>query len=120
MVRLAAARSTIANSGLLQEPQRFCSRDHSCSRPHALHSRRFRNIGAWNLNVVASAVLSGLPPAITMSALRTAHATARFASRDTFQHNEFANADGNSPGGAEWSGVFTRARAGGKCDAQAH
>ena len=45
-VRLAAARSTIANSGLLQEPQRFCSRDHSCSRPHALHSRRFKNIGA--------------------------------------------------------------------------
>jgi hypothetical protein len=30
----------------LQEPQRFCSRDHSCSRPHALHSRRFRNMGA--------------------------------------------------------------------------
>ena len=43
-IELAAARSTIANSGLLQERQRFCSRDHSCSRPHALHSRRFRNI----------------------------------------------------------------------------
>src|SRR6516162_9534150 len=46
MVRLAAARSIIANSDLLQERQRFCSRDHSCSSPHALHSRRFKNIGA--------------------------------------------------------------------------
>ena len=35
-------------------------------------------------------------------------------------HDEFANADGNSPGDAEWSGVCTRARAGGKRDAQAH
>src|SRR5215510_11170056 len=60
-VRLAAARATTANSGLLQELQRFCRRDHSCSSPHALHSRRFRNMGAWNLNVVASAVLCGLP-----------------------------------------------------------
>src|SRR5262249_45367724 len=46
MARLTVARSTIANSGLLQERQRFCSRDHSCLSPHALHSRRFRNMGA--------------------------------------------------------------------------
>src|SRR6476659_5330901 len=54
-----------------------------------------------------------------MSALRAAHATARLASRDTFQHDEFANADGNSPSDAEWNDVCTRTRAGGKRDAQA-
>src|SRR5436190_13005239 len=55
MVRLAAARPTIANSGLLQEPQRFCSRDHSCSRPHALHSRRVKNMGAMERTSMGSA-----------------------------------------------------------------
>ena len=45
---------------------------------------------------------------------RSADATARLAGRDTFQHDEFANADGNSPGYAEWNDVCTRARAGGK------
>src|SRR4030095_15286446 len=60
------------------------------------------------------------PCAITVFALRTAHTKARLAGRDTFQHDEFAKADGNSPGSTEWSSVCTRARAGGKRAAQAH
>src|SRR5436190_19628521 len=37
-----------------------------------------------------------------------------------FNTDELAHADGNSPCDTEWSGVCTRARAGGKRDAQAH
>src|SRR5438046_10722694 len=50
----------------------------------------------------------------------TARAKATLAGRDTFQDDEFANVDGNSPRHAERSGVCTRARAGGKRDGQAH
>src|SRR5215475_8360905 len=57
---------------------------------------------------------------VTVSAVSTAQATARLAGRDTFPHDEFTNADGNSPRDAERSSVCPCARTGGQRDAQAH
>src|SRR4029079_19573199 len=52
---------------------------------------------ARNVNAVACAVLSGLFPHINLFAEDSAP-TARVADRDTFQHDEFADAHGDSSG----------------------